>query len=150
MGKGRFEGLLLGQGPPDYLICSAGYTFLMDAKEHKGARFPFGKIPEHQASAFDSINKYGGDKMTGLILVNYEKVGLAFAIDWRDIREAYYNWSKNRKRGIKSPAGVASLSLEAAKEVSLWSGDSRLGGCDYLPAVLLALRLQELEEEKEE
>ena len=147
LGRGAFEGILLGQGPPDYLICTSGYTFLVDAKEHKTNRLPFAKVPQHQASAFDLLSERGGNKMTGLLLVNFAKVHTAVALDWKDVKEAYYFWCRERIKGNRSKSGVASLSFEEAHEKSLWIGDSLLGSCDYLPSVLLALRLREDQEE---
>lgn len=146
-GKGLFEGILLGRGAPDYLVCSSGFTILMDAKEHKGNRFPYAKVPEHQARAFDAIRSRGGGKMVGILLINYAKAGIAVAVSWEDIKETYYFWVRNRKMDIKSPPGVASLSLERALECCLWSGESQLGALDYLPTALLALRRRELSEE---
>lgn len=147
LGKGGFEGILLGNGPPDYLVCSAGFTLLVDAKEHKGNRFPYAKVPDHQASAFDCIRVRGGDKMFGLLLVNFAKETTAVALDWRDIRERFYFWARHRVANQRCPSGEASLSLKEASERSLWMGNSALGDLDYLPSVLLALRSRELEEE---
>ncbi|QDP54555.1 MAG: putative recombination protein U [Prokaryotic dsDNA virus sp.] len=146
-GKGSFEGILLGRGAPDYLVVSSGYTILMDAKETQGKRFPYSKVPEHQAKAFDAIRQRGGPKMHGILLINYAKEDVAVAINWLDIRGSYFNWRRNRKMDLKSPPGVASLSFEKALDLSLWQASSVGLRIDYLPDLLLAFRSRELEED---
>ena len=148
LGKGSFEGILLGQGPPDYLICSSGYTLLVDAKESKTNRLSYSGVPEHQAFAFDQIRKCGGDKMGGMLLVNFAKANIAVALDWRDVRERYYFWARQRVVGKRSASGEASLTVDSAQESGLWWGDSLMGGCDYLPTCLLALHSRVLEKEE--
>ncbi len=144
-GKGGFEGILLGQGPPDYLICSMGYTFLVDAKEHKSDRLPYARIPIHQATAFDMIHNYGGPKMGGLLLINFAKSQIAVAMDWRDVRDRYYKWAAYRAANERTPSGAASLTLTDAKEEGLWWETSESGATlDYLPSVILALQSREL------
>ena len=147
-GKGSFEGILLGRGAPDYLVCTNGWTLLIDAKSTNSKRFPYAKVPEHQAKAFDSIRERGGSRMGGLLLINFAKQNVAVAVDWRDIRTTYNHWVRNRKMDLKSPPGVASLSFESAKELGMWTGSSDVGDLNYLPAVILALGARELEEEE--
>ena len=53
--KGVFRAVYIAEGPPDYTAMCRGGCYILDAKEHAGARWPLDKLPDHQAARFSAL-----------------------------------------------------------------------------------------------
>lgn len=78
------------KGLPDYLVVAHGLAFLVDAKEHKGDRLPYGALPDYQAREMDRWVKQGPAFRAGLVVC---LGGEVWFLPWTiGAAFAYWNW----------------------------------------------------------
>jgi penicillin-binding protein-related factor A (putative recombinase) len=120
--------LQVGAGPPDYVILAGGRTVIIEAKQCAIVRWAFRLLPDHQAIQLDAAERHGA---VGVVLIRFSTAGLTCVLLWRDLRDLW--WAKAQAR--RGDECAASIHLDAARELAIWSGKH----ADYLPHLLEAL-----------
>lgn len=111
--------------PPDFLVASQGRVILLDAKSHRGARWPLGELAPHQARAFMDWTAQGEAFVAGVVLQLEDE---CWWIDWRSIEAAWATAAEG-----KAATGSASLSIPWLRKHAHLAPKG-----DWLPAALAA------------
>ena len=103
------RGVYLAKSPPDFMgVLSDGRAVCFDAKDHRGKRFPFNKIKDHQAQDLQAVHDSGGVAFIALRLD-----GRRWWISWLAIGLAWWDWREKRsKRASVDVAWLDEYALE--------------------------------------
>ena len=137
--NGQFVGCYAKKGQPDYMLLADGDSYLFDAKEFKGRRFPFASLHRHQFDALVRWSECGG--VSGLLVCATEMSAYWF-IPVETFKSAYMAWIASRSIKGPTPKGKASLSVEWMAENGIpWGEDG------YLSALITAKKYPRLGED---
>lgn len=122
------------EGPPDYTAQSAGYSFLLDAKETVAERWDLALLKKHQCDAFDAHVRQRGHAFVLLHLARR-----MFLLPWLrgpDDDDLRGRWMQHAAG--KAAHGWASLSAEQCLLLG-----AELRTVDWLPVALRMARERE-------
>jgi recombination protein U len=136
MKNGRFNGRLMGEAPPDYLVFSQCRFFMIEAKSCSTKnRFPLANIARHQRRQLENVTYFGG---MGLMFIRSEMRDAQWLVDWRDLELCWSEWRKHELRrdlaGEVMPRGVASVPFDDLAEMAIFTGHG--SNVDYLKTLL--------------
>tara|TARA_Y100001963_G_C6571722_1_gene349188 strand:- start:9 stop:554 length:546 start_codon:yes stop_codon:yes gene_type:complete len=124
--NGQFVATYAAKGQPDYLMISEGNSFLFDAKEFKGNRFPFSNLHAHQFKALNEFEKCGG---YSALLLHAIDINQLFVAPFISFKSLYMDWMESRISHKPTKRGSASISLEyMSNEFIQWDDDGFLTG----------------------
>ena len=127
--RGRLQAFPSGDGPPDYLVATAGLTWLIEAKSFKGTRWQFDGLAKHQADALDLAEAQAGAIIGGVIIGQFtesDRLIQAWWLSWRTLGPLWRRWQIGM--ADRGQAGLSVTELQAL--------GAALSGCDFLPAAL--------------
>lgn len=86
------EDILRGRGAPDYTVFVGGRAFTVEAKDHRGLRWPLAEVSMYQSARMNSIVQQGA---AAFILLRLG--GRVFLIEWAAVAS---DWHVARGRGF--------------------------------------------------
>lgn len=134
MDGGRFLAVFAGQGPPDYLAKVGEHSFIIEAKEFKGARWPFSLLPAHQAEQMDAWCAQHPNGH-GVLLIRGTTHNATWVVLWRDLSGPWKAWARIQRMPGRAKPGAASFSPEQLDSVGV-----QVRGADWLPGVMALIR----------
>ncbi len=131
----KFNGRLIGDAPPDYLIFTGDWFFMMEAKTSSSKnRFPWSNVAAHQSRHLSNIARFGG---IGLVFIRSEVRDRQWLIDWQKIAPRYQEFERvemSREFGTRAKRGQSSIEFDDLETLAICSGSG--SDVDYLDSLL--------------
>jgi recombination protein U len=130
--NGQFVAVYSSKGQPDYFLISNGESFLFDAKEFAGNRFPFSSLHAHQFNALNQFENCGGNSA---LLFHAKSIDAFYVAPFKAFKSLYLDWIKARNKKAPTKKGSASISLEYMAEHFIpWNNEGYLHGLKMIAA----------------